>query len=404
MKKGDLIMGKIGIDEMTDEEFFAMRDKKEKEDFFDSLLSASESSVKQMGFSVKSMKKKNSSNTATPKEDTSKHSIGKQSIFRKSDHATGEFDDDKWNQFLDALDDRESSPIDNVTDHEIHEFGKRALEMLGSDSSQEEDAEHRYDKMFKKEIAMYAEILKDVNSQTRIVATKLKSLSNGKGQYGVSKYYSDMLEQFNALTKTKVDTVKNMADLKSKAEDFKLKHIKSLGDDGQLGTDELVDQYYNSIMNGGRAEFMSRSLLSQSPYESDREKYDQIINGTYDNPNSDMPTRADWNITQPIPDELTKDTGVVGDPYGYIANESRKPEICIQRFADDRLSFIALDEEGLEVEGCELPGNDLLESMVIKPMSNFAYDKFGRKYTIIDVDTGGVDLGDLDDEDYVLDK
>lgn len=392
-------MGRIGIDVIPDQEFYDMVDKREKEDFFNKLMSASENTMRKTGFSVKSMKKDPPKHTKS-KEEPEQKQPKRSSLFRRSNHENGVFDDDRWVSFLDELDQNDKSPIDEVTDHEIHEFGRRAINSLGDVSEQEDDPCTRYDKMFKKEIAMYAEILKDVNAQTRSVAAKLKSLSNGKGQYGISKYYSDMLEQFNSLTKTKVDTIKGMTDLKAKAEDFKLKYIKTDGTEAP-DTDELVNQYYNAIMSGGRAEYMSRSLLSQSPYPSDRETYDSIIDGSYDQRDDQSPVpKAGWNITQPIPDQVNQDTGINGDRYGYICNENRQPEICIQRFEDDTLKFIALDKDGLEVVGCELPGDDLLESMVIKPMSNFAYDKFGRKYSIIDITTSGVDLSDLDNPNY----
>ena len=391
-------MGKIGMDIMSDEEFFEMKDREEKERFLDSLLSATESSTKKMGFSVKSLKKNKSESAQEPTKPTSLSSGPK---FLKSNHITGVLNDEQWDDLLDKIDGHIDSPIDDVADREISEFGRHALETLGPAAQDDEDPLARYDKMFKRELAMYAEILRDINIQTRAVAAKLKTLSNGKSQYGVSKYYSEMIEQYNSLNNTKASVIKNMADLKSKAEDFRLKKIKSDGETGTPDRDELVDQYYKTIMNGGRAEYMSRSMLAQSPYEADRNTYQDIIDGSYEMPEGQQIAKASWNITQPIPDDFgDTQTGVDGDKYGNIRNEERQPEICVQRFEDGRLSFIALDKDGLEVEDYELPREDLLETLSIKPMSNFAYDKCGRKYTIIDITTSGVDLSDLDDDNY----
>ena len=155
-------------------------------------------------------------------------------------------------------------------------------------------------------------------------------------------------------------------------------------------------------MNGGRAEFISKSLMSQSPYDSDQDTYQSMVSGDYQDDSGKLP-KAQFNISQPIPTEfggpdISSDLDV--DKYNYIKNESRKPEICIQRSEDGGLKFIALDKDGLEVEGYALPGDDLLESISMNPMSKFAYDKFGRKYAIIDVSTSGVDLSDIDDDDY----
>lgn len=393
--------GRTEIKVMSDEEFYEMREKLEKEKFLDSLMGASKTSRK-LGFSVKSLRsKEKTEDTEETKEEDSKE---KSSFFRRSDYTEGRFSEDEWNALLDRFDQMEPSPIDDVTDYEIEDFGKRTLASLGTISQEDDDAPTRYDSMYKKELAMYAEILKDVNTQTRGVASKLKSMTDKKSSYGVSKYYSDLIEQYNSLNNTKMNLVKNMADLKTKAEDFKLKRMKAEGDMGvEQGVDELVDQYYKTIMNGGRAEFMSKSLMSQSPYDSDREMYQNIISGDYENEYGSQP-RASFNITQPIPEEYTEgpdesyNTDV--DKYNYIKNEHRQPEICVQRWEDGSLRFIALDKDGLEVEDYALPGDDLLETMDIKPMSNFAYDMYGRKYSIIDVTTSGVDLDDLDDENY----
>lgn len=393
----------IEIEVLSDEEFYEMRERQEKEKFLDSLMGASKSS-KKMGFTVKSLRSSKKDNNEVEEVDTEDKSVEQDSTFRRKDYKSGRFDDDEWYALLDRFDQMEPSPIDNVTDYEIESFfGKNALESLGTVSSKEDDPSTRYDNMYKKELAMYSEILKDVNVQTRSVASKLKSMSDKKSSYGVSKYYSELIEQYNSLNNTKMNLVKNMADLKTKIEDFRLKRLKAEGDTGEQTVDELVDQYYKRIMNGGRAEFMSKSLMSQSPYDSDREMYDNILSDGYQTDSGQAP-RASFNITQPIPEEYTEEptesysTDV--DKYNYIKNEYRQPEICVQRWEDGSLGFIALDKDGLEVEDYALPGEDLLETLDIKPMSNFAYDKYGRKYSVIDISTSGVDLDDIDDDDY----
>lgn len=391
----------IEIEILSDEEFYDMKEKQEKEKFLDSLMGASRSSRK-MGFSSKSLRSSKKPKEELVKEETADKE--KSSIFRRKDYADGKFNDEEWSALLGKFDELEPSPIDDVTEYEIETFGKRALESLGSASSKDDDPSTRYDSMYKKELAMYSEILRDVNTQTRSVAAKLKSMSDKKGSYGVSKYYSELIEQYNSLNNTKMNLVKNMADLKTKIEDFRLKRLKAEGDAGlEQGVDELVDQYYKTIMNGGRAEFMSKSLMSQSPYESDREMYQTMISEDYQSESGKVP-RASFNITQPIPEEYVSDADntydETVDKYNYIKNEHRQPEVCVQRWEDGTLKFIALDKDGLEVEDYALPGEDLLESMDIKPMSNFAYDIYGRKYSIIDINTSGVDLDDIDDENY----
>ena len=182
----------IEIEVLSDEEFYEMRERQEKEKFLDSLMGASKSS-KKMGFTVKSLRSSKKDNNEVEEVDTEDKSVEQDSTFRRKDYKSGRFDDDEWYALLDRFDQMEPSPIDNVTDYEIESFfGKNALESLGTVSSKEDDPSTRYDNMYKKELAMYSEILKDVNVQTRSVASKLKSMSDKKSSYGVSKYYSEL--------------------------------------------------------------------------------------------------------------------------------------------------------------------------------------------------------------------
>lgn len=279
----------IGIDVLSDEEFYAMKDKEEKERFLDNLLSAQESSTRRMGFSVKSVKpKEEKPSKKIPKLDShaTEEPSRKSSVFRRKAYESGIFDDSEWGALLDRIDEiNGDSPIEDVTGDEIHKFGKTVLDTLGPVS--QDEAPSRYDNMFKRELAMYSEILRDTNRQAKAVQKKIDDMSK-KSTYGVSKYYADMVEQLNSLNNTKVTIVKQMADLRSKIEDFKLKQLKTEGATEQ-GVDELVDQYYKTIMNGGRAEFISKSLMSQSPYDSDQDTYQSMISGNYHDDSGAIP-------------------------------------------------------------------------------------------------------------------
>ena len=55
-------------------------------------------------------------------------------------------------------------------------------------------------------------------------------------------------------------------------------------------------------------------------------------------------------------------------------------------------------EAGEEVTDYELPDDDLLETMSIRPGAAYAYDKFGRKYKILDVNDSVEDDIISDDE------
>jgi hypothetical protein len=102
----------------------------------------------------------------------------------------------------------------------------------------------------------------------------------------------------------------------------------------------------------------------------------------YNNPGSFNISQPIDNFNQSVPSITSDDV----DQYGYIRNESRNVDICVRRYPDGRLEFVAIDGDGEEVHDYELPNDDLLDTVEIKPMSKYAYDTYQRKYRIIDID------------------
>ena len=116
--------------------------------------------------------------------------------------------------------------------------------------------------------------------------------------------------------------------------------------------------------------------------------------------NNNQDTYAPFNVSQPIPQQYSYDgDDVEVDSTGYIANEKRNVEICIYKYDDGSMKFVALDEDGEVVHNYELPDESLLASIHTKPMSSYAYDEYDRKYKIVDV-SSCVSLDDIDDDKY----
>lgn len=368
---------------MTDKEFYEMKRKEQKAKILGDLITATKKDAK--SFSVKQIDDPDKKKSIEKKQN----SISDYMDSIKDEPVT----DEDWENLMMAVSDDtfDASPITDITDENM--VGYRLASKDGEDD---------YDSMFKKEQAMLAEVLKEVNGQTKILNKKLKDLTSKSSYSGVSKYYSDMLNASNGLNSTKLSIIKTMSDLKTKQEEFKLKRSK-LNPEQEMDNDTLVDQYYKSIINGGRAEFVNRAMSGYSPLPSD---HDIFNNPTQENDQIQQGTvkRAAFNITQPIPSEyrsdVTPDYEDDGDPFGYIQHEKDGVDVCVERFGDGSLQFIALDANGESVDDYELPGDDLLTSLSIKPMSKYAMDITGRKYKIIDIETGGVDLDDIDDMEY----
>ena len=92
----------------------------------------------------------------------------------------------------------------------------------------------------------------------------------------------------------------------------------------------------------------------------------------------------------------------VSHEFGYISNEKKRYDICVYQYGENNYQFAALDQDGEPVEGIELPSDtnpDILRSLQVRPGSDYIYDKFGRKYRLIDMNSG-VDISDIDDMEY----
>ena len=66
--------------------------------------------------------------------------------------------------------------------------------------------------------------------------------------------------------------------------------------------------------------------------------------------------------------------------------------------------FVALDKDGEVVDGVELPSDvnpEILASLHIRPGSDYVYDKYNRKYRVIQM--GPIDISDVDEMEYPYD-
>ena len=377
-------MKKPGIYIMTDEEFEEMKRNENKESVLSALIEASRNDSK---FTVKDMKKKETK-TKSKLSDTKGDGL----LFSSLD-IPDRVDDDfsisdaQWDGMMSYFD--EISPIDDIAGEERFNYRRHS-------------DEDEYQAMFKKEKSMLNDVLTELQKRSKVVNSKINAMS-GKGTYGVSKNFVDLVEASVSLDKTKLDTIKGLVDIKKTAADLKLKDRRLNPDTGEDDRDSVADAFYKQIMGGGNKQFLQNTLTPYSNLQgaiigsrSNSEINDIEIDDEY---------RDDigFNISQPIPQEYQQYNNqeeLEADPYGYIANENKGIQICLHRFDDDTLRFVALDENGETVDDYELPDESLLTDIKIKPMSNYAYDRYERKYKIIDVQTSGVDLDDLDDDYY----
>ena len=384
---------------LSDEEFYARKQKEKRKSFLAELEQMSKP-AKGNSFSVKNVK---------PAETKKSEKEDKDSMTSYMANAPGATDESGWGEFVEDLQGFQLSPIESITDENISGF------QLDSDIVDPD--ENKYGKVFKKELAMLSEVLKDVKAHGTRVNGELKKMSfGGKGtssrSTGVPKGYSDLVEAYNSINTSKIQIIKAMSDLKSKQVEWSMKDKAAQGPDAQ-STDNIADLYYKRIIGGGTRNFIQNSM---NAYQASDFEYDPVT----DSQSSDMteeehgdPSTIDalaistgFNITQPIRGSkyYQGNDDIIGDEYGYIANEQNNYEICVYQYGSNQFQFAALDRDGEPVEGIELPSDtnpDIVESLQLRPGSDFIYDKYGRKYRLIEM--GPVDTSDIDDMDYPFD-
>lgn len=386
---------KCPIRMMTDEEYaeFQMKEDiiQKKSAFMSKLHDAS--TTKRSVFSVKDVKrdkkKESSSEKNSPefsfKQDGDGPAFSSLDVTGTGFMVGSELDDDDWEEMLHTFD--TLSPIEDITDEERRRYRKRS----------EGD---KYDDMFKKEHSMLNDVLADLQKRSKVINQRILSISPGKGPAGITKNFTELVEAGNSLDSTKLQVIKAIVDVKKTAVDLRMKDQKmNPTDDSEMDKDTIADRFYKSIISGNSQNFMQASNtqygnqvsvpMAEKPDGMDDDEWEESRKFNFTNSNFTAQSFEDENY----------DTSTV-DPHGYFESERRNASVIIERYSDGSMSFAAVTEDGEYIDSYDLPSEDLIETLNMKPMSNYAYDEYGRKYRVVDVETDGVSLDDIDDVKY----
>lgn len=274
------------------------------------------------------------------------------------------------------LDDINLSPTDRATSDNI----------LGYWDQKSNTDDDPYQNLFKDEIAMMSEVLKELKDQTKMVSSRIKAMSGNRAG-GVSKTYSDLISAASTMQSTRLNAISKIADLKAKREDFRLKRKKEEGPETDSDASAIVDQWYSRFVSGDRRGYDHQAMANMAPVGMPLDdSQDEVDNQRY-------------NISEGFMYDDNEAGEIDGDPHGYIRHEGEGVEVCVQRYSDGSCEFVAIDKDGNYVEDYELPSDELLQTLSIAPMSHYANDTVGRKYRIIDFNSDE-DLSDLDDDRY----
>lgn len=320
---------------------------------------------------------------------------------------------DDWDQFMANIDNANieftPSPIDDTTTRTIFKGFQLDEEIVDGD---------KFSKVFTKELAMLAEVLKEVKHHGTNIRKQLENIfgkPGGKGSgaraSGITKNLADLVNTYNGIHLTEVNIIREMANLKAKQVDWSLKDKKD-NSETQETVEGVADQFYKSIMNGNSAAFIQKGTTGFTPkqdFDYDPIYDDQASDLTSRNYSTGDPSELDgmamnmgFNPTQPFNGyNLSGSDDIEGDPYGYIAHEKNPVEICVYDCGNDKYQFAAVDSNGDVIDGVELPSDedpDIVNHLSLRPGSNFVYDKLGRKYRLIEM--GPIDTSDIDDMPY----
>lgn len=369
-----------GIYIMTDKEFKELQARLRREETLNRLLQVAKD--KESSASIAK-----SSKRAVPSKKQEKE----KEVVRMSD-ALDELMQEDWSEefiwdrllpsSIDSDDTIEESADNNIYDYR---FGQVV-----------EDREE-YADIFKSEIAMVSKVLKDVNQISKQAMQQLAAYNRKSSAGAMSKTYADTLSAVIQAQKARTDAIKMISDLKAKQADLVMKARKD-NPKAEITVDDTVAQFYASIMDGGRNEFVRNATSFTSdtgiPLQDLREQPGDAGEPQFQSGEQQSATMG-FDLTRPLSSEYNHYFETDSDDTGYIRNEDRGVEIVVIRHQGGSLSFSAIDQDGEEVDDYELPGDDLLDTLAIAPMSSTAYDKYSRRYRIIDYSSNAVDISDV---------
>ncbi|MCM1218688.1 MAG: hypothetical protein NC548_29725 [Lachnospiraceae bacterium] len=383
-----------GIYILTDQEFQEMKARHRREAMLEQLLQVSkEPSNVSITKSTKRPEPKQKIET-DPAPATPQLADVLQNIMEGKEAISAWSEDFIWDRLLpdDPLD---GDVIENTTDDNIYDyrFGGTVVE------SPEE-----YSDIFKSEIAMVSRVLKDVNEISKQAMRNIAAY-NKKGAAGaMSKTYADVLSAVIQAQKARTDAIKMISDLKAKQADLTMKARKE-NPKVEMTVDESVGQFYEMIMDRGRNEFVRNATMNNEPYgipvqdiNADSPMGVPLVDESGLDDQNQPPVvnngGGGFDLTRPIGSEYNHYFDPDSDATGYIRNEDNGVEVVVLKYGNGAMQFAAIDQEGEQVDDYELPGQDLLDTLSITPMSNTAYDKYSRRYRIIDY-SSNVDISDV---------
>lgn len=289
----------------------------------------------------------------------------------------------------------------------------------GKGRKKHKDLVKKYMTMFKTEEALILALLKEADADTRVIREAFLSLAKNSSVRGVmGKTATDFAATLVSANSHRLAIVKQLADLKKTANDLAFKEESKRKDSDENGLDQeslgalalksLFGQstrdFNNTIQDSAAIsveEFnaLEENAKQESPKISTLEGFDtgsvidkdgntrQLEAQERDSVDFDPDMQEHLNtLAEQYKDDPIYGRSAAGD--SLIENESRGVKIKIRRWSDEstgkyEFDFVAVDKEGSEVPGYEVPDKTRLK-MTWNDDTGIAKDNRGRTYEIID--------------------
>lgn len=274
--------------------------------------------------------------------------------------------------FYDTIDELDFEYDQQLTD-EITTKGKRSYNKMKSEGNE-------FEKEFSGELAMYYDLLEEINKFSKKLDKKFDALDGSKAK-GNSKYLNDLITSIVSVKGSKLSTIKEITSLKKTIAELQMKSDKANPvEDGSL--ESSANSYFRQIMSVGRNSFIN-ALNGDETNTISSEDYSPNDDIEYQ---KSMPDFHD-DIQQKIADRLEKEGNDrrTADGDKYIMYENMNIDQVVKYdVMNNSWELIAVDENMQQVIDFPLPTRQQLGKVKFSSDHRYMTDQSGRSYKVIE--------------------
>ena len=287
----------------------------------------------------------------------------------------------------------------------------------GKPRKKHKDILKKYLDMFKNEKSLVMALLKEADSDTKVIRESfMKLVQNGTVRGVMGKVATDLASTLISANAHRLAIIKQLADLTKSANDLAFKEESRRKESSETETDyeilgaNVLKSLFNQDTNKFNSQIRELSAVSadeysklqesekiENPYKEDFYK-GPVIDSHGNTTDVITPEREKVEFDSDMRNRLNelndkyKDDPIYGRSKAgdsLIENETRDVRICIRRWVDDNTgmtdySFFAIDKDGIEIDNYELPDKTTTK-ISWNDDTGMAKDNRGRIYKVYDI-------------------